>query len=379
MISDSVLTLAVDRGLLTAAQADGLKALAAENTPPALPEEQPPPLPPSLRYDAVDPDDEGLRFVTGFADIFVTLGLALFFGAAAYLISFYVIGATLWAIIAVLAWILAEFFTRRRRMALPSIVLLALFTTAIFACVFHIVASPQQGSYAAWWLPSWGTRLWFAENASSILPAALITVAFVGLHYWRFRVPITIAAGAAALTAAVIAGLDWARPDTSWTIHNGVLLFCGLCVFALAMRFDMSDPQRQTRRTDVAFWLHLLAAPLIVHPLITALLEGYALDALLTTRTALIILGIFLGFGVVSLIIDRRALLVSGLIYAGFAFGTLISQTALADKTIPATVLALGIFILLLSAGWRPLRGLILRLLPGPLARRLPHPLSVQS
>ena len=97
--------------------------------------------------------------------------------------------------------------------------------------------------------------------------------------------------------------------------------------------FDMSDPQRRTRRTDIAFWLHLLAAPLIVHPLITALLQGYPLETRLTTTSALAILAIFLGLGVVSLIIDRRALLVSGLVYAGLAFGTLIRQTALADKT----------------------------------------------
>jgi hypothetical protein len=379
MISDSLLALAVDRGLLTAAQVDELRALAAETAPAASTQSQPPPLPSARRDDPAEPDDEQLRFVTGFADIFVTLGLALFFGAAAYLVSFYVIGATLWAIIAVLAWILAEFFTGRRRMALPSIVLLALFATAVFGCVFDLVTPPQPGSYGPWWLRTWGTRPWFIENAQSILPAALVTAALVAAHYWRFRVPITIAAGAAALTAAVIAAFDWLMPDASWTLHNGLMLVCGLCVFALAMGFDMSDPQRQTRRTDIAFWLHLLAAPLIVHPLITALLQGYALETTLTTTSALAILGVFLGLGVISVIIDRRALLVSGLIYAGLGFGTLIGKTALADKTIPATVLALGVFILLLSAGWRPLRTLILRLLPGALARRLPHPLSLQS
>ncbi len=375
MISDSVLTLAVDRGLLTAPQAESLRALAREAEVPAAAQDQPPPLPSTIRDDAVEPDDERLRFVTGFADIFVTLGLALFFGSAAYLISLYFRGATLWAIIAALAWLLAEFFTRRRRMALPSIVLLALFVTAVFFATFHLVMRPQPGSYAAWWLSSWGTRVWFIENAPSILPAALVTAVFAGVHYWRFRVPITIAAGAAALCAASVAGFDWLFPYTSWTIHNALLLVCGLCVFALAMRFDMSDPLRRTRRTDIAFWLHLLAAPLIVHPLITALLQGYALETRLNTTSALAILGIFLGLGVVSVIIDRRALLVSGLIYAGLAFGTLVGQTALADKTIPATLLALGVFILLLSAGWRPLRTVILRLLPPALAQGLPHPL----
>jgi hypothetical protein len=44
---------------------------------------------------------------------------------------------------------------------------------------------------------------------------------------------------------------------------------CGLRVFAAAMSFDLSDRDRMTRRSDCAFWLHLLAAPLIVHSLIS--------------------------------------------------------------------------------------------------------------
>ena len=46
-----------------------------------------------------------------------------------------------------------------------------------------------------------------------------------------------------------------------------LVFVAGLGVFAFAMRWDMTDPQRETRRSDVAFWLHLLAAPMIAHPL----------------------------------------------------------------------------------------------------------------
>ncbi|HLH12919.1 MAG TPA: hypothetical protein VKV77_13725 [Methylovirgula sp.] len=371
MITDQVLNLAVDRGLISAAQAEGLRGLARENGAPDLP----PPLPTAPRDEIGEPDAERLRFVTGFADIFVTMGLALFFGAAAYLLSLYVVGATLWAIVAALAWILAEFFTRRRRMALPSIVLLALFSIAVFGTAFELMMRPEPRSYADW-LPVWQTRFWSIEHARDIVVAAVVSAIFVALHYWRFRVPITVAAGAAALVTAATAALDWLLPYASWTMHNGLMLLCGLFVFALAMRFDMSDPERRTRRTDIAFWLHLLAAPLIVHPLITALLQGYALETKLNTASAIAILGIFFALGIVSVIIDRRALLVSGLIYAGLAFGTLIEQTALADKAIPASILILGLFILLLSAGWRPLRRSLLHLLPAPFTRRLPNPLS---
>ncbi len=151
-----------------------------------------------------------------------------------------------------------------------------------------------------------------------------------------------------------------------------IVLIAGLAIFALAMRFDLSDPSRVTRRTDIAFWLHLLAAPLIVHPLIASFVtEGTGARA----AVAVAVLAIFAVLGAVAVVIDRRAMLVSGLTYAGFAFVTLIQHAGLADQSIPITVLILGAFVLLLSAGWRPLRAFLLRLLPANLARRLPHPI----
>ena len=64
----------------------------------------------------------------------------------------------------------------------------------------------------------------------------------------------------------------------------------------------------------------------------------------------------FLALSFVAVLIDRRAMLVSGLTYAGIAFWTLIRQAGFSDMTTPLTILALGAFVLLLSAGWRPLR-----------------------
>ena len=60
----------------------------------------------------------------------------------------------------------------------------------------------------------------------------------------------------------------------------GFVLLLGIGVFLFAMRWDSSDPTRTTRRSDVAFWLHLLAAPMIVHPIFTllGLNDGYGDD-----------------------------------------------------------------------------------------------------
>jgi hypothetical protein len=377
VISETALDLAVERAVLSAAQAEELRALArAEleaaraNLPPPPP--MPPPLPVSAAAapDANAFDDESLRFITSFADIFVTLGIALFCWAAADIASHYLGDTAKWGVVAVLVWGLAEFFTRRRRMALPSIVLLLLFAVAIFKFVLGLVTPDDAGSYLVRHFQHF--EGWADIDSRSALIAGLATAAFAALHYWRFRVPITIAAGAGALCIAIVASAHWIDPSLGLNVYNSLLLLCGIGVFALAMYFDMSDPTRQTRRTDIAFWLHLLAAPLIVHPLIAAFRHGAVPD----TQTSLIVLGIFLVFGLISLVIDRRALLVSGLAYAGIALSALLRETGFAGMAglTSATLLALGLFILLLSAGWQPLRNALLRLLPSALTQRLPHP-----
>ena len=134
------------------------------------------------------------------------------------------------------------------------------------------------------------------------------------------------------------------------------------------MRFDLSDPARQTRRTDIAFWLHMLAAPMIVHPLVSGLVDGGNLD----TVSALSVLAVFCGLALVALVVDRRAILVAGLSYAGIAFGTLATNAGLTSGTVPLTLLVLGALVLLLSAGWHVLRRALLALLPAALVRRLP-------
>jgi len=211
-------------------------------------------------------------------------------------------------------------------------------------------------------------------DRATVIEAALASAVLASWHYLRFRVPITIAAGVGALCVAVVAGAALLFPDIPVIGLRGVLLACGVLVFLLAMRFDLSDPDRKTRRTDIAFWLHLLAAPLIVHSLLKGFLNGFGP---LDTQHAIGVLAVFLGLGVVAVVIDRRALLVSGLVYAGFAFNALIKTSALGDALVPTTIMALGAFVLALSAGWRPLRHAFLFCLPASLSRRLPHPLVV--
>jgi hypothetical protein len=353
VIASEILTKGVEQGIITADQADRLRALNDVREPLELP---------------VSPDDEQLRLVSGFSDIFVTIGLAMFIGAIGYFAQRWGGRIALWIGIAITAWLLAEFFTRMRRMALPSIVLLIAFAVSIF-----MGGSILLGAGAPAYYPASVMRNLLGldpDQPVTLAAAALLTMLLTAAHYWRFRVPITIAAGCAALTIAIVALGYGLAPQITPVGYNAVLLTCGLAIFALAMRFDMADPERLTRRTDIAFWLHLLAAPLIVHSLIRELVTGVSK---LTPPSAVAIMAIFLVLSFVAIVIDRRAILVSGLSDAGVAFWTLIREAGFSDITTPLTLLALGAFVLLLSAGWRPLRAIICGILPSTLTRRLPR------
>jgi hypothetical protein len=352
MVATEILAQGVEQGIITAEQAERLRALKNAGEPPELP---------------ASPDDEQLRFIGGFSDVFVTIGLAMFLGALGFFAEQTAGGLGASIVIAAAAWLLAEFFTRRRRMALPSIVLLI-----VFACAVFIGASFASDANYAGYSPHTQRTLYnlYSGQPTVVTGAAFVTVPLVGLHYWRFRVPITIAAGCAALTAAVFSLFYGLVPNLPAVAYNAVILVCGLGVFAFAMRFDMTDLERRTRRTDIAFWLHLLAAPLIVHSVTRGLVtEASKLDP----GTAVAIIAVFLALSFVAVMIDRRAMLVSGLSYAGVAFWALIRQAGLSDMTTPLTLLALGAFVLLLSAGWRPLRAGILSVVPRTLTRYLPR------
>src|SRR5262245_42279104 len=78
-------------------------------------------------------DEEHFRLLTGFNDIFVSIAAILLLIAVGWLAG--VVIAPLAGAVAgsAVSWGLAEYFTRRRRMALPSILLLASFTAGAFA------------------------------------------------------------------------------------------------------------------------------------------------------------------------------------------------------------------------------------------------------
>ncbi|MEO8346715.1 MAG: hypothetical protein ABI607_13570 [Betaproteobacteria bacterium] len=290
-------------------------------------------------------DEEHFRLITGFNDIFVVIACALLLASLAG------IGASFAAwfgalCVAVAAWLLAEFFTRKRRMALPSIVLLLAFVGGVVATVFFMLPTQSSGGFAA-------------GSAIGAMAACL--------HWWRFRVPITVAAGAAAVVGCAFALLLQVLPQSSaWM--NAVAFVAGLVVFGLAMRWDSSDTLRLTRRSDVAFWLHLLAAPLIVHPIFTALGVTHGQ---VNAGQAIAVVALYVAIALVSLAADRRALMVSALTYVLFAFSAVLQQVGVVSLGFAITALAIGAALLLLSAFWHPTRAWVLGFLPPGVQGRL--------
>jgi hypothetical protein len=308
--------------------------------------------------------------LTGFNDIFVSIA------AVILLFSVGFIGMQLvppgdhgvpsplsGILVAAAAWGLALFFTARRRMALPSILLLLAFVGGLFsACAFGGALIAESAG------------LQNSQSTITIVVAVAAAVAAAGafLHWRRFKVPITVAAGAAAVAGVALAlaasalsvnGTD----DGQWLL--GLTLMLGIGMFLFAMRWDSSDPARVTRRSDVAFWIHLLAAPMIVHPVfaLLGLTNGSA-----SAGQAFIVIALYVVLGLTALAIDRRALLVSALAYVLYALSNLFEQFGAVEMSVALTALVIGSALLLLSAFWHQARRIVVERLPAALRGYLP-------
>ena len=327
-------------------------------------------------------DEEQFRLITGFNDIFVSIAAAILLFAVGWIGQS--VGQSLGfvvdengpsplapAAVAATAWGLALFFTARRRMALPSILLLLAFTGGVLAASGFLLASGVTAIMGSNPFDGQNERLATAVVGIVGSLAAAITVGATWLHWRRFRVPITIAAGAAS-AAAVAVGLLVAAigpVDNIDKLVLGFVLALGVGVFLFAMRWDASDPQRVTRRSDVAFWLHLLAAPMIVHPVFTLLGLN---DGRATVGEGLVVIALYVALGLTALAIDRRALLVSALAYVLFALNKLFETFGAVELNVALTALVIGSALLLLSAFWHQARAAIVTRLPGGLQTRLP-------
>jgi len=362
MYSQQELDDAVASGVIKPADADALRAYIEGQRSTAI------------------PDEEQFRLITGFNDIFVSIAAAILLFAVGWIgqsigqatglvISDHGdVGPSFLAPLAVVAtsWALALFFTAKRRMALPSILLLLAFVGGVLASTAFLlvqVIGPDRFN---------DQNQVVAATVGGV--SAAVAAAAAWLHWRRFTVPITVAAGAAAVAGIFLAiVVAIVQPDNNKSAQDvilGFVLLLGIGMFLFAMWWDSSDRARLTRRSDVAFWLHLLAAPMIAHPIFT--LMGLN-NGTVGVGEALVVVGLYVLFGLTALAVDRRALLVSALAYVLYALTELFKQFGAVELNVALTALIIGSALLLLSAYWHQARRLIVTRLPSNLQARLPN------
>ena len=345
MLSSDELSAAVGAGVIGRTEAEKLTAFLAEfRATRGIPDEN-------------SEDAESIRFVRGLHDVFLSIGVTLLLVGIGYTAQLVTVSAWPYAV-GIAAWALAEYFTKAKRLTLPSIALSIAFGVAGgFALLFIGLNNPS-----IWPQPE-------TVTVSRYMPYLMPIGMFLSsaLFYLRFRLPFTLAQLVASVAAGIMTVFGASVPGLKL-----VFLALGLLAFAIAITFDLKDPDRRTVAADNAFWLHLSAAPLIVHAAIGFVWADQVSN--LSLSAALVTMGVIFALAFVALVVDRRALLVAGLFYFGAALFVVIRNTAIQDTTVFAiTLLILGGSLVLLGVGWRTLRRIVVNaLIPPELARRLP-------
>lgn len=291
-------------------------------------------------------DEENFKLITGFNDIYVVIACALLLISASWALRAFNESLALLSS-PILSWGLAEFFVLKRKMALPAIVLLLTFVGGIF---------------------NLGTHFFQGTGESIIVATSALSAVATYAHWQRFRVPVTIAVGTVVIIALIVSSLLMIEPKLNeWT----PLIICvsGILTFLFAMRWDASDRRRTSHHSDVAFWLHLISAPLIVHPVFSNLSMNSGNESL---YGIVIVITLYLLMTVISLIIDRRAFMISSLAYVLYAISDFLDTFGAIDYGFAITGTIISSALLLLSAFWRPSRVLLLSILPSSITQYVP-------
>ncbi len=296
--------------------------------------------------------DEPFELFRGFNEIFIVVGMAILYMGWAGLTGLSILAleqgysrALGFSVIGMVASVLlARYFTLTRRMVAPSIALVIFF--ALNAVQFSVALAAAFD----------------VEFGGIFITIGVVGTALLCGYYLWFRVPFAaalIAIGVFVTLFSLLGNLDQNQRDISdlfLLTADGpfalVTILVGIATFAVAMRFDMSDPHRLTRRSATGFWLHVIAAPAIVNTVALSLLD-------IDTFATQMLLIAFIGFiALMAIVIDRRSFLVSGVGYIVALSITLMEGQAF------TVILILGMGLITLGAKWEAIRGAIMRRLP---------------
>ena len=352
MLTSSHLDKAVAQAIISNEQASALRKIART-------------VPESEQFAEIDfsvsSEDEPFRLLKGFRDFFIAIGIVILAIGLSMLAedSFQLVfgknvgrtdpGKSSWFASIVLfslvtvSLAISEWVTKSQRLPLSSLVL-----TLIFAVWMALFGATTFYSLAM----SIGFGAGNNKSVLDIMPFAGVLIAILALIYYyrRYRLPFVLFPLAIAAILGVTLVFDLLFDLDKSPIAARILIgSCGIGVLIAAMLFDVKDRFRTTRLSECAFWLHLLAAPLIVHSILYDSFDG--------PYSSIVILLVVLVLAVFALIIDRRAMLVSALIYLGYSLFTLIKDIKyFGEFNNSVTFVVLGAFVLGLGLGWSQIR-----------------------
>jgi hypothetical protein len=299
-------------------------------------------------------DSEIPRFIRGYHDILITIGIVVVLIGLGGL-------ATIYAAIAAIV-VLAEIFVYRQRLALPSFALTIAFAICAGWMIFNLDRDYVSGEMSA-----------LSASAPHLAALSAAECLALALFYWRYRVPVAFAAltiaGVVTLTGLALSGLY--RGGDFSLYGNTLLLISGLVLVAIAIRFDVMDPKRIYARSDIAFWLYLVAVPAILKGIFGSVQPQ-------TTAGAALVIAVVALMMLLGLLLDRRAFVTAGLVYLGYAFAALIGKNTgllggiATSDTVLWILVAIGLIVLTVGFGWRFFRQHLLAGLPVSFRTRLP-------
>jgi hypothetical protein len=308
MISRHQLQQAADKGIIQNTQVGPLLSFLLEES-----------------TDTTVTREEPLKFIRSFGDVFIAFGI----GILVFSINMLGLSQYEYLLPIVIFILIAEWLVRVRKLALPGMAIL-------IAILFFVHRAID-----------------FDNEQSAIWTFALIAITSL-LFYLRYKMPFSLLplTGAVIAIAAILIG---SRIFSEPIIFSGL----GIAVFSVAMWFDSQDTERRTHMSDSAFWLHLLASPLIVHGvMLTMLLGDHSLSQIVGKE--FIIVFFFIGFLLLALLLDRRAMLISTQLYMIYALTQLVQGQFSSSQNVTIYILmGLGLFIIFFGTFWYRTRRLI--------------------
>lgn len=313
--------------------------------------------------DFLSGEDEPFEFFRGFSEIFVTVGLGLLFAGILAITALLGGGALVPIGGAILCAAFALYFTKQRRMSLPSIALAAGFGTFLAlstGVILGVADAPEAGQ---------GVIIGLVGMAGMIGYFAYFKLPFSMFVFGVFGIT-TILSIAGMLSNDRRIFFDF--PDALFDLGGGSVmaygsLLFGILAFAGGIWFDLKDPYRISRYSSSAFWLHILAAPALVNVIAMSLYNlGGGLGSFLTASALLLVT-------VIALVIDRRSFLTAGIGYIAVLISSALNSSAGGDSSLVLTLLVLGATITVLGTWWVQIRAYVMHALPDfPLKKRLP-------